>query len=79
MPTSDIQTGSVFDFPPSISLLPCREQWDIVAQSAEQVTFFGKRGKGCTFFASLPHQEFISRRVLSDSEGLEACTTCRVW
>lgn len=54
VPSLDIQTGSVFDFPPSISLLPCREQWDIVAQSAEQVTFFGECDESCTFFPLYP-------------------------
>lgn len=54
MPFRDTQTGSVFDFPSSITLLSCREQWVIVAQCAEQVTFFGQRDEGCTFFALCP-------------------------
>lgn len=52
VPSLDIHTGSVLDFPLSITLLSCREQFDIVAQSPEQVTFFGQCEEGCPFCAS---------------------------
>lgn len=66
--STDGQTGGrggafAVEFSPSIALFSCREQWDIVAQCAEQVPFFGSFYEGCIFSFPFTHQEFINRPV----------------
>lgn len=53
VPSPDIRTGCVFDFSPSMSFLPCREQWDVVAQIAEQVAFFASVTRAALFSSLL--------------------------
>lgn len=60
-PTLDTFTDAVFDFPPSVTSVSCREQWDVIAESAEQVTFFlASKMSVALSPPSLPHQESIN-------------------